>query len=437
MGRKRKTPINLHEYLTHDVRLRLTRAYKKKSTPFISECKKDIGAKTVPKAISIPSALSSPRRRSVLLALCWYDHRVHRGAARYAQEHGWILHSEMCHTGIVPEGWRGDGVLSLVGAGSTHAPLTRFVAGLKCPVVDLGTDHPEIRAARVLPDTTGAGRLAAEHFLRRGFRNFVCYAENRDSTNFGYSSAFRDVLREAGHACELRWWWRRGGAEWSRQRKKQIALLAAAPRPLAVFATSDHLASRVLAAALEAGLRVPDDIAVLGCHNDLLECESAPVPLSSIETNEERLGYEGAALLDRLMSGKPAPKEAVVVPAATVVARMSTDIFAVPHHAVRRVMLFFKENYPRAISGAEIERTAGMSRRGLEKAFQAHLGRLPMQELRRIRFEAAQRLLRGTDAKISAIAAECGFRDATGLGNAFRRNCGLSPKAWRRRETRA
>ncbi len=371
------------------------------------------------------------RHRSVLLAFSWYHHRVHLGAARYAREHGWILHSEMCHTGIIPRDWRGDGVLSMMGF--KHAALADFVSALKCPVVNMSSDLPSIPVPRVLPDTAAAGRLAADHFLQRGFRHFVCYAENRDSTNLGYSSAFRDSLREAGHACEIRWWWRRGGSEWLPQRKRHMALLATSPHPLAVFATSDLLASRVVTAAMEVGLRLPEDVAVLGCHNDPLECEFAPISLSSVETNEERLGYEAAGWLDRLMSGGHPPETPILIPPVEVVTRQSTDILATSHHAVRRVLNYFKVNHPKHITAEEIHTLAGMSRRGLEKAFKTHIGQLPMQELRRLRFEAAQRMLRDTDKKIASIAVECGFRDSTGLGNIFRRNCGISPKAWRLR----
>ena len=211
-----------------------------------------------------------------------------------------------------------------------------------------------------------------------------------------------------------------------------MKILRGTPKPLAVFATSDLLALRVMAAGIDAGLLVPEDVAIMGCHNDQLECESAPIPLTSVETNEEMIGYAGAAALDSLMSRAKRAKGPVVIPSGGVVARQSTDIYAVAHPAVRRTLVFMRDSSAKNIKTSDLVGVAGMSRRGLEKAFLQHLGRLPMQELRRLRFEAAQRLLRETDMKISAVASETGYRSGNTLGIVFRRTCGTSPRKWRR-----
>src|ERR1051325_2442451 len=49
----------------------------------------------------------SPR---VLLALGWYDHRVHQGIANYAQQHGWHLSVDVTKEKVIPWGWQGDGI---------------------------------------------------------------------------------------------------------------------------------------------------------------------------------------------------------------------------------------------------------------------------------------------------------------------------------------
>ncbi len=389
------------------------------------------------KPLPASSAASPGHRRSVLLALCWYDYRMHRGVARYAQEHDWILHSEMAHNGTIPQGWNGDGILSLIGTEKKSKELLAFVQKAGRPTVNLGMEKVPgcTRLQSAFFDTRAAGRLAARHFLERNFRNFACYVENRDQVNVTLSETFQATIREAGFDCQIHWWRRRGGEEWLKERKRQEAWLRAAKNPLAVFAVSDLLAIRVMASCQEIGLRIPEDVAVLGCHNDDMDCLSAPIPLSSIETNEEQLGYEAAARLDRLMSGKVPQVELVLIAPSGVVTRRSTDILATSHPAVQKVQKFIREHYAKPIRTEDLARLAGMSRFGLEKAFKTQLNRLPIQELRRIRIEAAQRLLLETDHKIETIAQAAGFRDATAIGVAFRRVYGLSPKAWRRRES--
>lgn len=376
------------------------------------------------------------RRRSVLLALCWYDYRVHAGAARYAREHDWILHSEMGHTGVIPPHWRGDGVLSCIGTEKKSRELARFVQRLALPTVNIGLEAvPRMaKMQAVYWDTAAIGEMAARHFLERNFRHFVCYVEHRDYINDDLSSSFRKTVNQAGYECEIRSWKRRSGLEWERERVRQETWLGEAKRPLAVFAVSDLLAIRIMASCLDIGLRIPEDVAILGCHNDAMDCQSAPIPLSSIETNEEEVGYQAAALLDRLMSGKaPAPAPVLIQPTHVVV-RRSTDTLATTHPAIQRVLRHIRENYAKPITSSSLTGIAGMSRFGMEKAFKTQLNLLPIQELRRIRLEAAQRQLLETNDKIETVARACGFRDATALGVAFRRNFRLSPKAWRRQQ---
>lgn len=388
----------------------------------------------MPKSKTAASRPSS--RRSVLLALCWYDYRVHAGAARYAREHDWILHSEMGHTGVIPPHWRGDGVLSCIGTEKKSRELARFVQRLGLPTVNIGLETvPKVaRLQTIYWDTVAIGEMAARHFLERNFRHFACYVEHRDYINDDLSTAFRRVVNQAGYDCEIRSWKRRSGLEWEKERVRQETWLAGSKRPLAVFAVSDLLAIRIMASCLDIGLQIPEDVAILGCHNDAMDCQSAPTPLSSIETNEEELGYQAAAQLDRLMSGKAPAAAPLLIQPTHVAVRRSTDTLATSHPAIQRVLRHIRENYAKPISSRQLTAIAGMSRFGMEKAFKTQLNLLPIQELRRIRLAAAQRQLLETNDKIETVARTCGFRDATALGVAFRRHLGMSPKAWRRQQ---
>ena len=79
------------------------------------------------------------------------------------------------------------------------------------------------------------------------------------------------------------------------------------PKPLGVFCPSDEMGSRMLHACEDADLRVPEEVAVLGCHNDELTCNFTLVPLSSVDDDLELQGYEAARLLERLMNGEAPP----------------------------------------------------------------------------------------------------------------------------------
>src|SRR5215469_3765588 len=111
----------------------------------------------------------SPR---VLLVLGWYDHRLHGGIEKYAQEQGWRLSEDLAREKVIPWGWDGDGILAWLGAGDD---LADFVVKAKKPTVDFSFRRPQSKFARVLEDTTETARLVADHFLARGFRHFLFY----------------------------------------------------------------------------------------------------------------------------------------------------------------------------------------------------------------------------------------------------------------------
>src|SRR5438445_8851313 len=116
----------------------------------------------------------SNRQKRVLIALGWYDYRLHRGIEKFALEHGWYLSANLAREKIIPWGWEGDGILAWLGAGDD---LTEFVVRAKKPTVDFSLRRSHLRFPRVLVDHAAAARLAAEHFLSRGFTNFVYYSD--------------------------------------------------------------------------------------------------------------------------------------------------------------------------------------------------------------------------------------------------------------------
>src|ERR1700759_2609549 len=119
-------------------------------------------------------------QKRVLVALGWYDYRLHRGIERYALEHGWNLAANLAREKVIPWGWEGDGILAWLGAGDD---LAEFVVAEKKPTVDLSNRRAALHFPRVLEDHTHAAQLVAQHFLARGFTNFMFYS---DAENWSY-----------------------------------------------------------------------------------------------------------------------------------------------------------------------------------------------------------------------------------------------------------
>src|ERR1039458_7598157 len=275
------------------------------------------------------------KQKLVLLALGWYDYRLHQGIEKYAQEHGWHLYADLTREKVIPWGWEGDGILAWLGAGDD---LAEFVQTAKRPTVDFSLRRAQLKFPRVLEDDAHAAQLVAEHFLTRGFANFMFYS---DADNWSYEErgqGFAAALKREGYPCTwLKWQespqFRDDRDQWKRKCAWLAAQLKKAPKPLALFAANDQLALEALESCEAAGLAIPDQVAIVGAENNLMAPDAMETPLSSVDTNLETLGYRGAQLLDECMSGRPAPTEPIRIPPSGVIVRRSSDVLAVEHRS--------------------------------------------------------------------------------------------------------
>ena len=373
------------------------------------------------------------KQKRVLIALGWYDYRLHRGIEKFAQEHDWHLSANLTREKVIPWGWEGHGILAWLGAGDD---LAEFVVTAKKPTVDFSFRRPQLRFPRVLEDHDHAAQLVAEHFLSRGFRNFLYYSDNDNWSYEERGRGFAEALKRSGHDCTwLRWHespvYRNDREQWKYKRKWLLTQLKSKPKPLAVFAASDEQAMEVLESCESAGLTVPEQVAIVGAENYLLAANTMHTPISSVDTNLETLGYTGAAVLQDLMNGKSPPKKPIRVPATGIITRKSSDLLAINHKGVANSLRFIWEHAAEPITVKDLVGVAAMSRRGLHKAFLENVGRTPGQELQRVRIERAKRLLAESTHKLEVLAGQCGYQSANTFCVAFKQATGMSPKQFR------
>ena len=199
-----------------------------------------------------------------------------------------------------------------------------------------------------------------------------------------------------------------------------------------MFAYSDYDASRIIAICRERGLDVPGEVAVLGVDNNPIICENQIVPISSVNHNLERIGYAGAALLDRLMNGGTAPDNPILVAPQGITMRRSTDTVAVNDPVLHSAMAFIKAHLSEPIGAPQIADGIGISRLKLDRLFARELEISVGREIARQRLVQAKLLLRNTDAPLAEIARQTGFGNAAYLVTVFRNTTGLTPGAWRK-----
>ncbi|EMI22666.1 xylose operon regulatory protein [Rhodopirellula maiorica SM1] len=367
--------------------------------------------------------------RNILLALSWYYPQIHQGVARFARDHGWNISADFDDP--VPSHWNGDGVLTLLG---TRQDIWKRLRRLDVPIVDLAESRPAIKLPRVTPDNVAIGRMAAEHFLERGYRNFAFFHRKGLNVSRRRREAFQQKINEAGHDLIMLSWKHEQGErnDTVEQRHRWLKRrLAQLPKPLAVFASRDVEAVEVVDACSRAELSIPDEVAILGVDNTELICDFLRVPLSSIEVNWELVGYEGAALLDRLLCDQTAPADPIYIRPTGVIERRTTDSLAVDHPKVVAALRYLYDHANEAISMNDVFKHVGMSRSGLEKAFREHFIRAPAEELRHIRLTRAKKMLLRTDKNVKTIAQATGFETPHNLCRIFKQHVGVTPKQYR------
>jgi LacI family transcriptional regulator len=307
---------------------------------------------------------------------------------------------------------------------------------LRIPVVNIGYNDAGPHCPSVSTDIEAVGTMAADHFVARGFRNIAYYQFNESAGERLHRAAFVRACADRGVAAHTL-----GPMQPILQKRARANFglhdllgrrLLEMPKPLAVFAEYDDRAIDVMDAAILHNLRVPEQIAILGADDDELRCPFAPVPLSSIDNDEERIGYEAARLLDQLMDGRPIPKAPIRVPPRGVVVRQSTNILAIPNEHVAHALRIIWEHYVEPIDATGIASQIPLSYPQLHNSFVKHVGHSMAEELMRRRIEHAQRLLADPTVKMLEVARQSGFGSADRMGRVFTRVLRITPSDYRR-----
>ncbi len=283
--------------------------------------------------VDVPMRTDQPKVALLIETARGYGRGLLRGIVRYSRLHGgWAFYiTPGDFEQALPEmrQWGGTGIIARL-----ETPrITEAVLATDLPLValdlsdaQLADGSPLAGAAEVRSDSSGAARLAAEYLLDRGFRQYAYVGVARRVWSRRRQAGFVDRLAEAGLSCEVYPQPRRKrDREWGREQATLAAWLRDLPKPVGVMACNDDRGRQVLEACRAAGVRVPEEAAVIGVDNDELLCDLSTPPLSSVALNTERGGFEAAALLDALMHGRPPAGRRIVVEPLRVETRQSTD----------------------------------------------------------------------------------------------------------------
>lgn len=313
--------------------------------------------------------------------------------------------------------------------------LVEAVLKLPIPAVTVSGMLPEYPIPRVSPDDEAVGRLVAEHFLERGYNQFAFVGYQEFDFSQHRLASYENRLRQSGFTVDSFLFPQRRSTNPGIDPLPRAAgfhkWLIERPRPLALFAANAMIGFCTSIACHESELRIPDDIALLDVDNDELLSKLSNPPNSSVALATHRMGFEGARMLDHLMSGKKPMETAITIPPIGVVVRQSSDALAIDDEDIAKAVRFIRQPRSQALTVAEVVRHLALSRTTVDSKFKDLVGHSLAEEIRRNRRERAKTLLASSELSIADVAANSGYSGNIELAVDFRKSLGVTPSQYR------
>jgi DNA-binding LacI/PurR family transcriptional regulator len=351
----------------------------------------------------------------------WHD--VHRGIADWARDKGWQVFAD-AEAPRPLAWWLRQPLDGLIAAVTTRAEA-RAAQAARIPVVNVSQVLPTVGLSLVTFDNEAIGRQAADHFFAAGYLRGAFFGLAGGAYARQRHVGFADRLAAAGIGCED--FQSRADADLASWQAID-GWLESLPPGTGVFAAHDRAATFLLAACRRLAIDVPGRLGVLGVGEDPESQALASPTLSSIGRNGAAVGRAACDVLDRLLvTGRLEPLRPVLIAPAGVSPRESTARRG--GDVVGQAVAYIRDHIGEPFDVEHLTRKLRVSRRTLEKAFRSATGNTPLQQLHRMRAEAALAARAAAPGMtLAAVAQAAGFTSVRHLHRTFAA-LGLEPLA--------
>ena len=358
--------------------------------------------------------------------------RVAYGIRRYSRERGnWqLITNPEKHILEINQlaNWHGDGVIGFINTEEEAALIHK----MKIPAVNLSGALEKSPIPRVRVNYYEMGSMGAEHLISRGFDNFAYYGIKDVWYAQEIGRGFKETVLDFDKKFSQYDAQSTLSGNWSGGDENLVKWLQELPKPVAMQAAHDPRALEVLQTCIRNGIKIPEELALLGTNNDGITCELAQPTLSSIPRDGEQIGYEAAKLLDRMMNGEKAPTEDVVISPIKVVDRESTAYLALKDPDLLKAVQYIKKNIDKQINVNTICQYICRSRRWLEYSFKKEMNLSPLEFITQTRVNKAKEFLSDSENfKLSAVAYMSGFSSTDQMNKAFKKFYAKSARHFR------
>ncbi len=322
--------------------------------------------------------------------------------------------------------WKPDGIIT------REMDYIDDILQLGVPVIgsECARDIPGLPV--ITSDFVETGRMAADYFLQKGFKNFAYCGYSDVAWSTRRLDSFNETLTQKGFVVNA---YMKPISNlkqlWISEIGKIASWLKTLPKNTGIMTCSDDRSLHILEACKVANLLVPEDIAILGVDNDEILCDLANPPLSSIAFNTEDIGFKAARALDRMMNGIKLNDLHITAKPSYVISRHSTDIFAVEDDQLNIALSYIKANRFKLIQVSDVVAATSVSRRNLELRFKKWLNRSILDEIKRVHVGLMSEMLIETNYSVAKIASLLGHGSVDNICRYFKNEKNISPTEFR------
>jgi LacI family transcriptional regulator len=339
------------------------------------------------------------------------------------------------HPISIDRSWKGDGLLVF----RYTAEEARIWKKHGISVVNLSSESPGNVAhfPRVTLDNYATGRMAADHLMSLQLQNYAVVVDENRIYSKQRAQGFSERLEQAGKSARIISIPTSKFPAASRaDRNLQTAMLALSklPLPCGIFCKDDLCAVWIIRALHHIGLRVPQDVAVLGVSDDMVHCMATTPAISSLHYPGRAIGHAAAELLGRMMRGEAVePDTHICIPPKGLVVRESSGQVELPDAVVTSALRWIRSTVTlRPAAVEELCRALGVSREVLRQKFHEALGKSPKQIIDHMRADVVGEKLLNQNWTVDVAATQCGFSSSDDLCRFFKRIKGCTIKDWRK-----
>ena len=320
--------------------------------------------------------------------------------------------------------WKADAII-----GRWDENKFNLLQSLNIPIVLQNNISRSDVYSNLTGDYESTGRQAAQYFRRKLFTNYAFFGVKDVIWSQERAKGFREEV-EAAHCSYYSY---EEAPDPGDDRMEVAAWLKSLPSHTALFCCDDAHALFVTETCHMAGIRIPEEIAVLGVDDDDLLCEISDPPISSIQLDVEHGGYMTCKYLhQQILEHRKQPFN-VAISSIGIKERASTSTSNISDPQVLKIVRYIDSSYNTDIKIEDILNLVPMSRRSVEMRFKKATGMTMYQYLLSVRVEHLAYLLSSTGRPYADIAYEVGFRDFGNVSRTFRKFKGCTPAEYRKK----